>query len=136
VVDRLTPGQRSANMRRIRSRDTSPEMIVRRLVHGMGYRYRLHSSKLPGRPDLVLARLRKIVDIRGCFWHQHDDCPDSHIPRSRVNYWQPKLLGNRRRDLENIKKLKRLGWKVLIVWECETKEAKRLIARVRRFLEN
>jgi DNA mismatch endonuclease (patch repair protein) len=136
VFDKLTPGQRSENMRRIRSRDTSPEMIVRRLIHGMGYRYRLHSPKLPGRPDLALTRLRKIVDVRGCFWHKHDGCPDSHIPRSRANYWRPKLLGNRKRDLVNTQKLKALGWKVLIIWECDTKEAKRLVARIRRFLEN
>jgi DNA mismatch endonuclease, patch repair protein len=111
-------------------------MIVRRLIHGMGYRYRLHSPQLPGKPDLVLRRLRKIVEVRGCFWHQHDGCADSHVPASRVDYWSPKLSKNRERDGENIQKLKRLGWKVLIIWECETKEAKRLSGRVRRFLGN
>jgi DNA mismatch endonuclease (patch repair protein) len=100
----------------------------------MGYRYRLHSPKLPGKPDLVLKRLRKIVDVRGCFWHQHGDCPDSHIPRSRIDYWGPKLLKNCERDVENIQKLKGLGWSVMIIWECETKHAKRLVGRVRRFL--
>lgn len=134
MVDKLTADQRSANMRRIRGWDTSPEMIVRRLVHGMGHRYRLHSPALPGKPDVVLVRLRRIVDVRGCFWHQHDGCPDSHIPKSRIAYWRPKLAGNRERDVENARNLRQLGWKVLVIWECETKDQKRLAGRLRRFL--
>jgi DNA mismatch endonuclease (patch repair protein) len=121
-------------MRRIRSGGTVPEMVVRRLVHGLGFRYRLHSPKLPGRPDLVLSRLRKIVDVRGCFWHQHTGCSDSHIPKSRASYWRPKLLRNVERDVENIRMLRLLGWKVLIIWECETEDVRKLDARLRRFL--
>jgi DNA mismatch endonuclease, patch repair protein len=111
-----------------------PEMIVRRLVHAMGYRYRLHSPSLPGRPDLVFSRLKKIIEVRGCFWHQHDGCIDSHIPKSRTDYWLPKLAGNRERDRKNLSELRRLGWRVLILWECEIGSSTRLATRLQRFL--
>jgi DNA mismatch endonuclease (patch repair protein) len=133
-MDKLTPDRRSANMGRIRSRNTSPEMIVRRLVHGMGYRYRLHVASLPGKPDIVLPRLKKIIEVRGCFWHQHAGCIDSHIPKSRIQYWGPKLARNLQRDRENGRKLRQLGWKLCIVWECETRDSKTLARRVTRFL--
>jgi DNA mismatch endonuclease (patch repair protein) len=122
-------------MREIRDKNTSPEMAVRRLAHGLGYRYLLHSPKLPGKPDLVFPRLRKIIDVRGCFWHQHPGCIDSHIPKSRADYWAPKLERNRVRDLENLRVLKRLGWHVLVLWECETKDPRRLGARIKSFLD-
>lgn len=121
-------------MSRIRSCDTSPEMIVRRLVHGMGFRYRLHVPDLPGKPDIVLPRLRRIIDVRGCFWHQHAGCIDSHIPKSRRSYWLPKLRRNRRRDEQNMRELRRLGWHVCVVWECEANAAARLSKRLARFL--
>ena len=133
-MDNLTPERRSANMSRIRSRDTSPEMIVRRLVHGMGFRYRLHVQSLPGKPDIVLPRLKSIIDVRGCFWHQHSGCIDSHIPKSRRQYWAPKLAHNQERDAENGRQLRRLGWRVCLVWECETKAPRTLIKRLARFL--
>jgi DNA mismatch endonuclease (patch repair protein) len=133
-VDKLTPDLRSANMSRIRSRGTSPEMVVRRLVHSMGYRFRLHVAKLPGKPDLVFPRLRRIIEVRGCFWHQHPGCIDSHIPKSRIDYWQPKLSGNQRRDVENAAKLKSQGWKMLVVWECHIKNQQKLQKRLLRFL--
>lgn len=133
-MDKLTPERRSLNMRQIRSTGTAPEIAVRQLVHGMGYRYRLHSAKLPGKPDLTLARLKKIIDVRGCFWHQHGECVDSHIPKSRLHYWLPKLQRNQARDVENLAKLKALGWRVLVVWECETGHRGRLQAKLRRFL--
>ena len=121
-------------MRRIRSNNTSPELIVRRMVHGMGYRYRLHVAALPGKPDLVFPRLRKIVEVRGCFWHQHKSCADSHIPKSRIEYWRPKLNGNKRRDKQNEKKLLALGWALCIVWECELKNLDEVNRRLARFL--
>jgi len=123
-------------MRLIRAKDTTPEVTVRRIVHGMGYRYRLHVAKLPGKPDLVFARLRRIVDVRGCFWHQHPGCIDSHIPKSRRTYWRPKLRGNVRRDALHGDALKRLGWRVLVVWACECEDAnlKALKKRLKRFL--
>jgi len=135
VTDNLNPERRSENMRKIRAKDTSPEMLVRRLVHAMGFRYRLHISSLPGKPDLVFPRLKKIIEVRGCFWHQHGTCIDSHIPKSRVDYWLPKLQRNQSRDVDNLQSLKALGFRVLVVWECEVKDQKRIATKVRRFLD-
>ena len=136
MTDRLTPKHRSENMRRIRSRDTSPEMAVRRLAHKMGFRFRLHVAELPGKPDLVFPRLRRIIEVRGCFWHQHPGCIDSHIPKTRISYWKPKLSRNQERDEENLRKLRRLGWKVLAIWECEVRNRKKLSSRLERFLDH
>ncbi len=133
-MDTISPERRSANMRLIRSRDTSPEIIVRRLIHGMGFRFRLHAADLPGKPDIVLPRLKRIVEVRGCFWHQHPGCIDSHIPKTRIKYWAPKLAKNQQRDKENMNKLHALGWRVLVVWECEIKNIKKLSGRLARFL--
>jgi len=121
-------------MSRIRSRDTTPEVFVRRLVHGMGYRFRLHVASLPGKPDIVLPRLKKIIEVRGCFWHQHSGCIDSHLPQTRVQYWGPKLRHNRSRDEDNVRKLTELGWSVYVIWECETKTVTRLSRNLSRFL--
>lgn len=109
-------------------------MVVRRLVHGMGYRYRLHVATLPGKPDLVFPRLKRIIDVRGCYWHQHSGCIDSHIPKSRVEYWKPKLTTNQRRDEENVSRLRKLGWRVYVVWECEAKDTGKLFKRLAKFL--
>jgi DNA mismatch endonuclease (patch repair protein) len=133
-LDTLTPERRSANMRMIRSKDTSPELTVRRLVHGMGYRYRLHVASLPGKPDMVFARLKKIIEVRGCFWHQHAGCIDSHIPKSRAGYWGPKLARNQNRDAANEQQLRSQGWSMLILWECELANLSPLAKRIRRFL--
>lgn len=133
-MDKLSPERRSENMRRIRSTDTSPEIVVRRLVHGMGFRYRLHVARLPGKPDLVFPRLRRIIEVRGCFWHQHRGCVDSHIPKSRAEYWRPKLKRNQRRDRDNEKALRAVGWNVLTVWECETTQPAALAKRIKSFL--
>lgn len=122
-------------MRNIRSKHTSPEMIVRRLVHGMGYRYRLHVPTLPGKPDLVFPRLKKIIEVRGCFWHQHKSCIDGRVPKSRVGYWLPKLMRNQSRDKENHKQLRRMGWKVMTLWECEV-ETSAVLRRLRAFLDS
>jgi DNA mismatch endonuclease, patch repair protein len=110
-------------MRSIRAKDTSPELTVRRLVHGMGFRYRLHVPTLPGKPDLVFVSRKKIIEVRGCFWHQHEGCIDSHIPKSRIDYWRPKLAKNKERDKRNERQLRQAGWKVLAVWECEVNRA-------------
>lgn len=133
-MDRLTRDRRSENMRRIRSRDTSPEMVVRRTAHGLGYRYVLHDARLPGKPDLVFPRLRRIIDVRGCFWHQHAGCIDSHIPKTREEYWAPKLRRNQQRDAENARRLRAQGWRVLVVWECEAKQPGKLARKLARFL--
>jgi DNA mismatch endonuclease (patch repair protein) len=121
-------------MRAIRSTGMKPEMLVRRLVHSLGYRYRLHRHDLPGRPDLVFSRSRKIIFVHGCFWHQHPGCKLAHRPRSNLDYWTGKLARNVARDVAHLAALKKDGWKVLVIWECQTKKDARLAARVRRFL--
>lgn len=100
----------------------------------MGFRYRLHVAALPGKPDLVFPRHKKIIEVRGCFWHQHGKCIDSHIPKSRRDYWLPKLQRNQNRDAANLQSLKALGFRVLVVWECEMKKEKLLVTKLDRFL--
>lgn len=137
VVDSLSKKRRSENMRRIRSTNTRPELVVRRLAHAMGHRFRLHRSDLPGKPDIVFPRLRKIIEVRGCFWHQHRGCIDSHIPKSRKHYWRPKLDRNVSRDKRNVRKLRRLGWRVLTVWECQANADRSgdLARKIKSFLD-
>ena len=132
-MDTLSKQQRSALMAKIRGCDTQPELVVRRLVHRMGYRFRLHDGKLPGRPDIVLPRHGKIILVHGCFWHQHPGC--GRLPKSRRSYWVPKLEQNRARDTRNLRALRRLGWQVLVVWECQT-EKPSLELKLRKFLES
>ena len=124
---------RSEIMAAIRSKDTQPELFARRLVHGMGYRYRLHRPGLPGKPDLVFPGKRKVIFVHGCFWHQHG-CTFSHVPKSNRAYWEPKLERNRERDLDHLKSLRADGWKCLVLWECQLKESPRLIRRITNFL--
>lgn len=132
-MDTLTPSQRSERMSRVRSRDTGPELAVRRLVHSMGFRYRLQGH-LPGRPDMVFSGRRKVIFVHGCFWHRHAGCSKCRLPKSRVDFWLAKLEGNRRRDKLNQRRLRRAGWGVLIVWECELNDMDRLGERIKRFL--
>lgn len=135
MADTFTPAERSRIMAAVKSKDTSPEMIVRRIVHRLGYRYRLHVGALPGTPDLVLPRLRKIVIVNGCFWHRHT-CGACRMPASRRAFWVQKIDRNARRDQRTRRKLRRLGWRVLTVWECQTKVLRRsqLERRLREFL--
>lgn len=123
-------------MSRVRGRDTKPEMLVRRLTHGMGYRYRLHRRGLPGSPDLVFPSRMKVIFVHGCFWHQHSDsgCKLARPPKSKLDFWGPKLETNRERDERNIVSLGELGWDVLIIWECQTKDREKLQARIGEFL--
>ncbi len=121
-------------MAKVRSRDTKPEVLVRSLIHRMGFRFRLHDRRLPGNPDIVLPRHKKIVFVHGCFWHQHEGCPHAARPESNVAYWNKKLDGNMRRDKANLEKLAALGWRVLVIWECETRNRERLILRLQEFL--
>ena len=129
-----TPEALSDHMRRIRKTDTKPELAVRRLVHGMGYRYRLHRRDLPGTPDLVFPSRRKVIFVHGCFWHQHDCRLGQKQPSTNRDYWLPKLARNVERDAENQTRLAQLGWKALIVWECEIKNTSVLRDRIRAFL--
>jgi DNA mismatch endonuclease (patch repair protein) len=122
-------------MRRIPSKNTKPEMLVRRFVHGQGYRFRLHVAHLPGKPDLVFTKLRKVIFVHGCFWHLHTACREGRIPESRRDYWEPKLLRNVERDRNHSTALRKLGWRQLIIWECELKNFGRVEKKLLRFLE-
>jgi DNA mismatch endonuclease, patch repair protein len=136
MADKLTPERRSENMRRIKSAGTKPELAVRRVVHYLGYRYRLHRKDLPGKPDLVFGPRRKVVFVHGCFWHGHDDpaCLDGRAPRSNEAYWLPKLARNKERDAASIATLEAAGWRVLVIWECEVGNIEALKARIVGFL--
>ena len=134
--DPLSKTDRSARMSLIRSKNTKPEIFVRQLVSKIGFRYRLHSKKLPGSPDLVLTKYQKVILVHGCFWHQHRNCKSYKMPRSRLNFWLPKLDGNRRRDVRNQRKLRSMGWRYLIVWECQIRKPDALIKRVSKFLKD
>ena len=133
-MDTLTPEERSTRMALVRSRDTKPEMLVRRVVHSLGYRYRLHSHDLPGTPDLVFRRLKRVIFVHGCFWHQHRCAAGDRLPKSRVDFWRSKLEGNAARDRKTVSRLRHMGWHVLTVWECQTKDINRLADRLSGFL--
>ncbi len=134
MTDVLTPEQRKYNMSRIRYKDTRPEMIVRSEVHKMGFRYKLHNSALPGKPDLVLTRHKKIIFVHGCFWHMHTCKYGIVKPRTNAEFWENKRLGNVKRDRKNIRELKKNGWQVLVVWECWTKNLPLLRRKLSAFL--
>jgi len=133
-MDKLSPERRSANMARIRSQNTSPELTLRKLIHGLGYRFRLHRNDLPGKPDLVFPSRKKVIFVHGCFWHQHSECRDGRVPGSRLEYWGPKLRRNQERDALAQSSLKVQGWRCLAVWECELKDFTAALKRVKRFL--
>jgi DNA mismatch endonuclease (patch repair protein) len=134
MADVHTREQRSFNMSRIRARDTKPEMIVRRVAHGLGYRFRLHRRDLPGCPDLVFPRLRKVIFVHGCFWHMHSCRYGSVTPKTRAEFWAAKRRGNVERDSKAIENLKRAGWQALTIWECETRDADHVSRKVGSFL--
>ncbi|WP_084199490.1 very short patch repair endonuclease [Noviherbaspirillum autotrophicum] len=133
TVDKISSERRSENMRSIRSSNTKPELIVRRLVHSYGYRFRLHRKDLPGKPDLVFPSRKAVIFVHGCFWHMHG-CPSVRVPKSNIDYWKPKLERNQERDLQSRSSLERLGWKVLTVWECEVKDLNALERKLKNFL--
>lgn len=130
---------RSYNMSRISGKNTKPEMIVRKYLHRNGFRYRLHAKNLPGKPDLVLPKYNTVIFVHGCFWHAHEGCESFVMPKSRLNYWEPKLSGNKKRDEKNFIRLKEIGWNVLVVWECDLKQKfanKTLSELIRKLKEN
>jgi DNA mismatch endonuclease (patch repair protein) len=129
----VTP-ERSSLMSRVHSKHTKPEMIVRRVTHALAYRFRLHRSDLPGSPDLVFPRLRKVIFVHGCFWHRHEGCPKTTVPKTRVNFWRKKFAANRVRDRRNVQALRALGWKAEVIWECDTRDLAALRRKIRRFL--
>ena len=137
TVDTLTPAERSKRMGLIRGKDTKPEIAVRKLIHGIGYRYRLHEKKLPGKPDLVFASRRKVIFVHGCFWHRHPDpkCKLARMPKSRLDFWRTKLEHNRGRDSRNQARLRQLGWEYLVVWECQLRNLAAVSNQAKMFLE-
>jgi len=133
-VDTVTKRRRSEIMARVRGKNTVPEMRVRRLVYSMGYRYRLHVRSLPGTPDLVFRKARKLIFVHGCFWHRHTGCVLARWPKSRTSFWREKLQANKARDRRNLRRLRRAGWRVLVVWECQLLKTLPLSKRIGGFL--
>ena len=134
-MDKLTPERRSALMAKVKSRDTKPERVVRRLVWSLGYRYRLHSSRLPGKPDMVFASKKKVIFIHGCFWHRHSCRRGQSFPSTRVEFWSEKFARTVKRDASVLQELERLGWSILVVWECELGDPTKLESRLKKFLK-
>ena len=124
MADKITVQRRSYNMAQIRSKNTRPEIIVRRWLHGQGFRYRLHCNTLPGKPDIVLPRFRAVVLVNGCFWHGHEGHPCFKVPSTRTEWWQRKLGRNKARDWQHQRQLELEGWKVITLWECELRPAR------------
>jgi len=133
-MDTVSAERRSEIMSRVPSRGSRPEMMVRRLVHGLGFRYRLHGKDLPGRPDLVFSSRRRVIFVHGCFWHRHPGCALARTPKSRVRFWRAKLDGNRERDIANQRKLDTMGWLALVIWECELRDIQSVTNHVVSFL--
>jgi len=133
-MDIVSPEKRSRMMAGIRGKNTKPEMVVRKLVHGMGFRFRIHRTDLPGSPDLVFPRLRRVIFVHGCFWHRHPGCRLAYTPKSNTQFWLDKLAANTWRDALAVKALDALGWEVLIVWECEVSNLIALTQRLNSFL--
>lgn len=123
-------------MARVRNRDTRPEMLVRRLTHGLGYRYGLHRPELPGKPDLVFRSRRKVIFVHGCFWHRHPQCRRATVPKSNREFWNSKLQKNTDRDAAQLAALEAAGWRTLVIWECQTKDMEQLTQTIRSFLEH
>lgn len=136
MVDTLSPKERSERMSRIRGKDSTPEMKLRRLVHGLGFRYRLHSKALPGTPDLVFPAKHAVIFMHGCFWHRHEGCKLARLPKSRLDFWEEKLESNKRRDLCHHQQLFELGWRVLVVWECQLNDTANVSRIVQDFLKS
>lgn len=135
MVDHISAERRSWLMSRVRGKDTKPEMVVRRIAHALGYRFRLHRKDLPGRPDLTFPRLRKVVFVHGCFWHRHG-CRKTTTPKSNVDFWLEKFRRNVERDAQAVEALRATGWNELVIWECETRDPDALAERLERFLRD
>lgn len=135
-MDTVTPEIRSKIMRKVRSKNTAPEIIVRSISHRLGFRFRLHRKDLPGKPDLTFPKLKSVIFVHGCFWHSHNCKAGQNKPKSNTEYWDNKLIRNKERDKANIIKIIALGWRPLIIWECETKDIKTLSTKIKKFLKN
>lgn len=135
MVDTLTPVERSARMALIRGKDTVPELTFRKAIHALGMRYRLHAKDMPGKPDLVFPRFRTVIFVHGCFWHRHEGCKVASTPKSNVDFWLEKFKKNTDRDARNIQALESMGWKVIIVWECEVSTSVNAEATAKRIAD-
>ncbi|MFB3921430.1 MAG: very short patch repair endonuclease [Terriglobia bacterium] len=135
MADRITPEHRSWNMSRIRGRNTGPELRVRSITHRLGFRFSIRRIDLPGKPDIVLPSHRTVIFVHGCFWHRHKGCTNSVVPKTRREFWLNKLDSNVLRDRRNAKALKDLGWRVLVVWECELEDEAKLRRRIMKVLD-
>ena len=134
MTDVLTPEQRSRCMSRIRGKDTKPELVVRKMIHGMGFHYRLHRKNLPGKPDIVFSRLKKIILVHGCFWHMHNCRYGRTRPATNIKFWEDKRQATKTRDIKNKEELRKMGWNVLVIWECQIKNKERLKKIILSFL--
>jgi DNA mismatch endonuclease, patch repair protein len=134
VADHVDAAKRSLIMAAVHSKDTEPEMLVRKIVHRLGYRYRLHRKDLPGKPDIVFPGRRKVIFVHGCFWHRHSNCKYASSPKSRIEYWQAKFDANVARDERNRQELDKAGWKILTLWQCELKNPDELAVQLNEFL--
>ena len=135
-MDHVTPAKRTEIMAAVRSKDTTPEIKVRRLVHSMGYRYKLYRPDLPGKPDLVFGSKKKVIFVHGCFWHGHTGCNKARLPKSRVDFWREKIENNTRRDRRVKRALNRKGWRYLTIWQCQLKDLEKTAELIRGFLED
>jgi DNA mismatch endonuclease (patch repair protein) len=135
-MDTIDAQRRSENMRRIRSQNTKPELVLRSLLHQLGYRFRLHRKDLPGKPDIVFPGRRKVIFVHGCFWHQHSGCREGRPPGTHQDYWGPKLARNVERGVRAILQLEEVGWAAIVVWECEISSQELLLNRLRAFLDS
>jgi len=134
MTDTISVSERSRIMSLIKPKNTRPELQLRRIVYGAGYRYRLHGVQLPGKPDLVFAGRRKVIFVHGCFWHRHDQCALARLPKSNQDFWRTKLERNKERDASDYRRLREMGWEVMVVWECELRDSGRVLQRITRFL--
>jgi DNA mismatch endonuclease (patch repair protein) len=135
LSDRIDPARRSRLMKKVATRNTGPELQLRSLLHRLGYRFRLHRKDLPGTPDIVFPARHAVIFVHGCFWHAHG-CSKGQLPKSRLEYWGPKLCTNVERDKRNIEMLVAAGWRVAVVWQCDLRDQRSLVARLHQFLED
>jgi DNA mismatch endonuclease (patch repair protein) len=132
-VDKLTPEHRSWNMSRIKSSNTKPELIVRSILHRMGFRFRLHRKDIPGKPDIVLPKYKTVIFVHGCFWHRHEGCKYAYTPKSRVDFWEAKFSSNIKRDIKVKKQLDELNWNIFVIWECELSDINSLRKKIQKY---
>ncbi len=137
MVDRISKERRSWNMPRIKGKNTKPELLLRSMLHKAGYRFRLHRTDLPGKPDIVLPKYRTVIFVNGCYWHRHENCPNATTPKTRTEFWEAKFKDTVERDKRNIAKLEATGWRVNVIWECELKnKPEQMVAKVYQIAEH